>query len=134
MSLCHTIAYAKQYIETVNHDGVRHINGDVCHMQEEESHIGSAMLDAVYMLTNLHITESNSRALGNGSLDLDTIIMTLYLVGYNNDACYLTPEPLGSCGVVYRARYSRPPEEKLYALVKISVSYFREREGVRNLK
>ncbi len=35
------------------------------------------------MLTNLHMADSNRCALGEGSLDLDTIIMALYLIGYN---------------------------------------------------
>lgn len=135
VSFCHTIADAKRYIGAVSHDGVRHINGDVYHMQEEESHIGSAILEADMMLTNLHIADSNRRALGNGSLDLDTIIMALYLIGYNNDdACYLTPEPLGPGGDVYRARYGRTSESELDTLVESSVTYFRQREEeVRNL-
>lgn len=47
----------------VGHPGVCHINCDVYHMQAEEEHIGEAIL-----------ADSNRRALGRGSLDLDTII------------------------------------------------------------
>jgi hydroxypyruvate isomerase len=38
-SFLHTIADAKQYIRQVGHPGVAHINGDVYHMQSEESNI-----------------------------------------------------------------------------------------------
>ncbi len=63
VSICHTVADAIRYIEAVGHPGVCHINGDVYHMQAEEEHIGEAIL-----------ADSNRRALGRGSLDLDTII------------------------------------------------------------
>ncbi len=46
VSFCHTIADAKRYIAAVDHPGVQHINGDVYHMQAEESHIGEAILEA----------------------------------------------------------------------------------------
>ena len=45
-SLVHTVADAKRYIQAVNHPGVAHINGDVYHMQSEESHLGEAILNA----------------------------------------------------------------------------------------
>ena len=38
---------------------------------------------------------SNRCALGEGSLDLDTLIMALYLIGYNEPGRSVTPEPLG---------------------------------------
>jgi len=93
VSFCNSISDAKKYIEAVNHKGVKHINADVYHMQVEESHIASALVDAGKMLTNLHMADSNRCALGDGSLDLDTIIMALYVIGYNKDGCYCTPEP-----------------------------------------
>jgi len=128
VSFCHTIADAKRYIEAVNHPGIRHINGDVYHMQVEESHIGMALLEAGGQLTNLHMADSNRCALGDGSLDLDTIIMALYVIGYNTDGCYVTPEPLGPGGDPYPAMYGKPDPESLDSLVKKSAAYFRERE------
>ena len=46
VSLVHTFDEAKRYIQAVNHPGVAHINGDVYHMQVEESHIGEAIVGA----------------------------------------------------------------------------------------
>jgi len=91
VSFCHTIADAQQYIAAVDHPGVAHINGDVYHMQVGESHIGEAILAAGERLTNLHVADSNRCALGEGSLDVDTQIMALYLVGYNQPGHYVTP-------------------------------------------
>ena len=73
-----------RYIAAVDHPGVKHINGDVYHMQSEESHIGAALLEAGAALTNLHFADSNRCALGEGSLDVDTIIRALYVLGYNS--------------------------------------------------
>lgn len=128
VSFIHTIADAKQYIKAVNHPGVAHINGDVYHMQAEESHIGEALLDAGEQLINLHMADSNRRALGEGSLDLDTIIMALYLIGYNRKGRYVTPEPLGPGGDPYPAMYGRPDKKLLGNLVEQTTRYFRERE------
>jgi sugar phosphate isomerase/epimerase len=128
VSLCHTVSDAKRYIAAVNHPGVAHINGDVYHMQTEESHIGEALLDAGDQLTNLHVGDSNRCALGKGSLDVDTMIMALYLVGYNTDGKFVTPEPLGPGGDPYPAMYGKPNKAKLDALVNRTARYFRERE------
>ena len=134
VSLVHTIADAKRYIEAVNHPGVGHINGDVYHMQVEESHIGMAVLEAGDQLTNLHIADSNRCALGDGSLDLDTIIMALYVVGFNRPGCYVTPEPLGPGGDPYPAMFGKTAPEVLDKLVQNSVRTWIEREDcVRSL-
>jgi sugar phosphate isomerase/epimerase len=124
----HTIAEAKRYIQAVNHPGIAHINGDVYHMQVEEAHIGEAILDAGEMLTNLHMADSNRGALGDGSLDLDTIIMALYLTGFNSDGKFVTPEPLGPGGDPYPAMYGKSNEKLLDRLVMQTAAYFRERE------
>jgi len=128
VSFCHTIQDAKQYIQAVNHPGVAHINGDLYHMQSEESHIGEAILDASDMLVNLHLADSNRCALGDGSMDIDTIIMALYLIGYNEGERYVTPEPLGPGGDPYPAMYGKPDPSQLDYLVNQTVSYFRQRE------
>ena len=128
VSLVHTVADAIRYIEAVNHPGVQHINGDVYHMQVEESHIGMAILEAGPRLTNLHIADSNRCALGDGSLDLDSIIMALYVIGYNKPGCYVTPEPLGPGGDPYPAMHGKPNVRLLDELVSKTARYFRARE------
>ena len=68
--------------------------------------------------------------LQDGSLDLDTIIMSLYLIGYNVDGRYVTPEPLGPGGDPYPAMHGKPDPATLDRLVLQTASYFREREEV----
>lgn len=128
VSLIHTIADAKCYIAAINHPGVQHINGDVYHMQAEETHIGEALLNAGEKLINLHVADSNRCALGDGALDLDTVIMALYLISFNHSGCYVTPEPLGPVGDPYPAMYGKPNSAALDHLVLTTVGYFRERE------
>jgi D-psicose/D-tagatose/L-ribulose 3-epimerase len=128
VSFVHTIADAKQYIAQMNHPGVSHINGDVYHMQMEESHIGEALIDAGSQLANLHMADSNRCALGEGSLDLDMIIMALYLIGFNNESCFVTPEPLGPGGDPYPAMHAKPDGRLLDGMVLQTAQYFRERE------
>jgi D-psicose/D-tagatose/L-ribulose 3-epimerase len=133
VSFCHTIADAQAYIAAVDHPGVQHINGDVYHMQSGEAHIGEAVLAAGDRLTNLHLADSNRCALGEGSLDVDTLIMALYLSGCNQPGCYVTPEPLGPGGDPYPAMNGMPDPERLDRLVEQTVRYIREREeAVRN--
>jgi len=128
VSFCHTVADAVAYIQAVDHPGVRHVNGDVYHMQAEEEHIGEAILSVGERLANLHMADSNRRALGKGSLDLDTIIRALYLVGYNADGRYVTPEPLGPGADPYPAMNGKPDPKQLEDLVQQTAGYFRERE------
>lgn len=128
VSLVHTVDDAKRYIQRVNHPGVKHINGDVYHMQSEESHIGSAIICAGDMLTNIHFADSNRCALGDGSMDAATIIRALYVIGFNQPGRFVTFEPLGPGGDPYPAMYGRPDKAKLDALVETSVRYFRECE------
>ena len=128
VSLVHAIAEAEKYIQAVNHPGVAHINGDVYHMQSEEQHIGEALMTAGDRLVNLHMADSNRCALGLGSLDLDTIIMALYLIGFNEPGRFVTPEPLGPGGDPYPAMNGKPDKKTLDKLVQQTASYFRERE------
>ena len=127
-TLVHTVADAKRYIAEVNHPGVAHINGDIYHMQSEESHIGEALLDAGDKLVNLHFADSNRCALGEGFMDVCTIIRALYLIGYNQEGRFVTFEPLGPGGDPYPAMYGRPDKAKLDSLVSQSIQYFRECE------
>lgn len=124
-SVVHTFEQAKDYICLLNHPGVQHINGDVYHMLVGEKHIGQAIWDAGDMLTNLHMADTNRCALGDGFMDIKTIIRALYLIGYNNDSCFVTPEPLGPGGDPYPAQNAITPPEQLDELVSKSVRYFR---------
>jgi D-psicose/D-tagatose/L-ribulose 3-epimerase len=128
VSFVHTIADAKEYIQAVNHPGIGHINGDVYHMQSEESHIGEAILDAGSQLINLHMADSNRCALGEGAMDLDAIIMALYLIGFNSKGHYVTPEPLGPGGDPYPAMHGKPNGAALDKLMRQTASYFQKRE------
>ncbi|MEI6914276.1 MAG: sugar phosphate isomerase/epimerase family protein [Armatimonadota bacterium] len=135
VSFCHTVEDAIAYIEAVGHPGVQHINGDVYHMQAEESHIGSAVVTSGERLTNIHLADSNRCALGEGSLDVDTLIMALYLAGANNERSFATPEPLGPGGDPYPAMFGRTDGTILDALVQKTAVCFREREDqVRDLQ
>jgi D-psicose/D-tagatose/L-ribulose 3-epimerase len=128
VSLVHTVADAKHYLSQVNHPGVGHINGDVYHMQSEERHIGDAIVDAGDKLVNLHMADSNRCAMGEGSMDLATVIRALYVIGYNLGDRFVTFEPLGPGGDPYPAMHGKPDKPKLDALVATSISYFRDCE------
>jgi len=135
VSVVHTFADAIRYIRQLNHEGVKHINGDVYHMLVEESHIAQTIVEHGEYLTNLHLADTNRCALGDGSLDLDTLIMALYLIGYNNEWCFCTPEPLGPGGDPYPAMHGRPDTAVLDALVSKTAAYWTERENaVRSLE
>jgi hypothetical protein len=54
--------------------------------------------------------------------------MALYLIGFNDDGRYVTPEPLGPGGDPYPAMNGRPSPASLDRLVTTTVTYFRERE------
>ena len=101
---------------------------DVYHMQSEEVHIGEAVRAAGARLINLHLADSNRSALGEGSFDVDTLIMALYLIGYNQEGRFVTPEPLGPGGDPYPAMNGRPNPSALEHLVQQTARYFRERE------
>ena len=82
----------------------------------------------------LFVADSRGGALGSGSLDLDTIIMALYLIGYNREGCFVTPEPLGPGGDPYPAMFGLPDAAVLDRLVRRTAATFREREeAVRGL-
>ncbi len=124
VSFCYTVADAQAYIRAVDHPGVRHINGDVYHMWTEEVHLGDAVLAAGAQLVNLHLADSNRGALGDGQMDLDTLLRALYLIGYNEPGHFCTPEPLGPGGDPYPAMYGKPDARKLDRLVARTVRTF----------
>ncbi|WOO41077.1 sugar phosphate isomerase/epimerase [Rubellicoccus peritrichatus] len=129
VSFIHTIADAKRYIAALDHPGVQHINADIYHMQSEESNIPEAILDAGDMLINLHLADSNRCALGEGSIDLDAILMALYVLQYCDSHRFATPEPLGPGGDPYPAMFGKPNAELLDKLVAQTASYWRKREN-----
>ena len=129
VSFVHTVKDAQQYIKDLGCPGVSWINGDVYHMQSEESHIAEAVLNAGEQLANLHMADSQRGALGTGALDLDRIIEALYLIGYNNRDCFMSPEPLGPGGDPYPAMYGKPEPAVLDELVKVTVDTIRSREA-----
>lgn len=126
--ICSTIAEVKQYIHDVNHPGVKHINGDVFHMLCGESHIGAGILEMGDALTNLHIEDSNRLPLGNGMMDVDTIIRALYLINYNEPGRYVTGEPLGPGRDSYAIMYGQHTKEMKDKMVRDTVECFRGRE------
>lgn len=128
VTIVHTISDAEAYIAAVDHPGVQHINGDVYHMQSAEANIANAILRAGDRLINLHMADSNRLALGSGSMDLDAIIMALYVIGFNVEGRFVTPEPLGAGASPYAARNGRVEPSVLDSLVRDSVRYFRSRE------
>jgi sugar phosphate isomerase/epimerase len=128
VSFCHTFAEAKRLIKTIDHPGIQHIAGDLFHMLVGEENIASTILEYKDMLINLHIADTNRGALGRGFINLDLVLIALYLIGYNNDSCFCTPEPLGPGGNPYTAMYGKPDKEILDELVRQTASYFYARE------
>lgn len=128
VSLVHTVADARRYVAAVDHPGVRHINGDVYHMQAEERNIAGALLSAGDTLINLHLADSNRCALGDGSMDLDAILMALYVLDYTEGLRFATPEPLGPGGDPYPAMFGKPDPDLLDKLVGDTARHWRERE------
>lgn len=129
-SLCHTFADARALIAAIDHPGIAGINGDLYHMLAGEDHIGQVLLENGDLLLNLHMADTNRRALGAGLLDLDIVLMALYAIGYDRRAGYCTPEPLGAGSDPYTAMYEAPEPARLDALVALSASTFYEREDV----
>lgn len=128
VSFCHTFEDAKELIDEIDHPGIKHIAGDIYHMHTEEAHTPSTIVEYGDMLTNLHMADSNRRALGLGSMDLDRILMALYVIGYNNETCFCTAEPLGPGGDPYPQMFGNPPSELLDRMVEQTSRYFYERE------
>lgn len=128
VSLVHTLDEAEQYLQRLDHPGVAWINGDVYHMQTGERHIGAAILAHGERLLNLHVADSHRGALGEGMLDLDTVIRALYLIGQNREGRFVTAEPLGPGCNPYAAMNGRPAPGLLDQLVAQTVGAFRERE------
>jgi len=130
VSICHTFKDAVKLIKEVNNKGVSSITGDVYHMLHHESHMGETILNYSDYLINLHMADTNRKALGSGMLNLDIIIMSLYLIGYNKKRAFVTAEPLGPGADPYQQMYGRTNPEVLDKLVSETASYFYKRENI----
>jgi D-psicose/D-tagatose/L-ribulose 3-epimerase len=129
VSVCHTFAEAEELIGMVDHPAVQWINGDLYHMLSGEEHIGETIIRYGERLINLHMCDTNRRALGRGLLDLDMVLMALYAVGYNVGDRFCTPEPLGPGGNPYVSMYGQPDSAALDELVAQTAATFYEREA-----
>lgn len=127
-SIVHTFADALHLIELVDHPAISWINGDTYHMLSGELHIGRTILEQGDRLINLHLADTNRRALGRGLLDVDLLIMALYAIGYQRGDNYCTPEPLGAGADPYVAMNLVPDVAKLDELVSVTATTWRERE------
>ena len=130
VSICHTFEDAVRIIKAVDHKGVNHIAGDVYHMLHGESHIGETILNYGDYLINLHMADTNRMALGTGMLNLDSVIMSLYLIGYNNKNAFLSAEPLGPAANPYPQMNGITDPQILDKLVNETSSYFYKRENI----
>jgi len=128
VSFCHTFADAQRLIKMVNHPGVQHFAGDLYHMLVGEAHIGETILQYGDRMLNLHMADTHRGALGTGMLDLDIVLMSLYLVGYHIADSYCTPEPLGPGGDPYPQMWGNPDPTMLDVLVAQTASTFYERD------
>jgi sugar phosphate isomerase/epimerase len=125
VSLVHTCAEAAALIERVGSPGVQHIAGDVYHMLSGDGHVAHTLLEYAPRMANLHLADSNRRALGTGQLDVDGIIMALHATGYDG---FCTAEPLGGGANPYDQMHGRPDVSMLDKLVSTTAQTWRARE------
>jgi len=130
VSICHTFSEALKLINAIEHKSVRHIAGDVYHMLHGENHIGETIIKYGDYLINLHIADTNRMALGTGMLNLDIIIMALYLINYNNKSAFISAEPLGPAADPYPQMNGITDPKVLDKLVEDTASYFYTRENL----
>jgi sugar phosphate isomerase/epimerase len=130
VSICHTFEDALRLIKAVNHKGVQNICGDVYHILHGERNMGETITNYGDYMINLHMADTNRRALGSAMLDLDIVIMSLYLIGYNNKRAFCSAEPLGPGADPYVQMYGKNDPEVLNKLVSDTASYFYRREEV----
>jgi len=130
VSLCNTFADAVKIINAVGHKGIQHINGDVYHMLHGEEHIGQTLIDYKDYVVNIHLADTNRKALGSGMLNIDVFIMSLYLIGYNERRAFCSAEPLGPGADPYQQMNGKNDPDMLDKLVKDTVTYFRKREEI----
>lgn len=127
-SIVHTFDEAIDLLGRIDHPAIAHINGDLYHMLSGELHVGATLLDHGHRMINLHLADTNRRALGRGLLDLDVVLMALYAIGYQRGENFASAEPLGAGGNPYTAMNLPPQPDRLDELVEVTVSTWRERE------
>ena len=129
---CHNTTEAKQYISDVNHPGFQYIYGDLRHFLRGEAHLGEAIIGCGEQLLCMHLRDTcNQMAVGNGMVDLDTVIRALYLIGFNTEGHYAVGEPLpvGYMDTITGMNFFAPyPEKVCRQMAKETLEYFRERE------
>ena len=130
VSICHTFKDALKMVKAINSNGIKHIAGDIYHMYHEEEHIGEAILKYSDYLINLHMADTNRRALGSGMMNLDIIIMALYLINYNEKKAFCTAEPLGPGSNPYYQMNGISDPKIFDDLVEKSATYFYKRESL----
>jgi D-psicose/D-tagatose/L-ribulose 3-epimerase len=128
VAFVHTFQEAVDLIDAVDHKGIQHINADVYHMLHGESHIGQALLDHGDRIVNVHLADTDRKALGSAMFDLDTFLMVMYLNGYNDRNVFCTAEPLGPGADPYQAMNGLSDPKILDDLVKETAEYFYWRE------
>ncbi len=62
-------------------------------------------------------------------LDLDIVLMALYAIGYDDERCFCTAEPLGPGGDPYPQMWGSPDPAMLDRLVEQTARTFYERES-----
>jgi sugar phosphate isomerase/epimerase len=128
VAFVHTFQEAVDMIKAIDHKGIQHINGDVYHMLHGETHIGQALVDHGDKVVNIHLADTDRKALGSAMFDLDTFLMSLYLTGFNDRNAFCTAEPLGPGSDPYQAMNGMGDPKMLDALVKETADYFYRRE------
>jgi sugar phosphate isomerase/epimerase len=128
-SLVHTFAEADYLISLINHPGIQHFNGDLYHILSGEEHIGTTLLKYGERMINLHLADTNRRALSSGMLDMDIVIMALYARNYQRRVAYCTAEPLGPGANPFVALFGQPNQTVLDDLVMRTAACFYERDA-----
>lgn len=128
-SVVHTFEQALRLLDLVDSPAISSINGDLYHMLSGENHIGVTLLEHGPRMINLHLADTNRRALGHGLLDIDIVLMALYATGYQRGDNYCSAEPLGAGGNPYAAMNLPPDTKVLDELVRVTAETFREREA-----
>jgi sugar phosphate isomerase/epimerase len=127
-SVVRTCADAAALIERVGHPGVQHIAADLYHMLSGERHIASTLIEYGPQIANLHLADTNRRALGTGLLDVDMVLMALYAVGFNTGDRFCTAEPLGGGADPYVQMFGPPNVPMLDEMVATTADTWRARE------
>jgi len=128
VSFCYTLKDAVQIIDAVGHKGIKHVNADVYHMLHQEDHISQSLIDYKDYIINIHLADTNRKALGSGMFNLDLFIMAMYIIGFNKRDAFCTPEPLGPGSDPYTQMNGTNDTKMLDKLVSDTVKYFKERE------